>query len=464
MRVAFVAILAVIFFSCKKKGFITSPDALLQTSIDTLHFDTVFTTTGSTTRFFKIINVNDQKLKLSNVQLMGGASSPFKLNVDGTPGINFNDIEIDRNDSIYAFVTVFINPTSANLPFIVRDSIKITYNGNTKFVQLDAFGQNANFLRNRRITSDTTWNNNLPFVILDGLTVNAGRMLTISKGTKIYVHADAPIIVNGTIKAIGEKYDSTRIVFQGDRLDEPYKTYPGSWPGILFTSQSHNNELQFVTVKNAYQGVITQPLSVAAPPGPKLTLNECIFDNIYDVAVGAVSSSISAINCQITNAGYNVFLSGGGNYNFTHCTIVSYSSFILQHKNPVLTLSNMNGTVSSALNATFRNCIIYGEGGNVDDEIVTNKQGTAAFNVTFDHVLYKVKATDPLNTTFTGTNLKNQKPIFDSINFLKPLFNFRLRSGPGVDAGVAVPGILFDLDGNNRSVGTKPDLGAYEKQ
>jgi hypothetical protein len=46
---------------------------------------------------------------------------------------------------------VTINPNANQLPFVVQDSIKIDYNGNTRFVQLDALGQNARFLRDRRI-------------------------------------------------------------------------------------------------------------------------------------------------------------------------------------------------------------------------------------------------------------------------------------------------------------------------
>ena len=454
--------LTFVLFGCKKTDFITTPDAFLRMSADTLHFDTVFTTTGSITQLFKIFNPNDKKLRLSNVQLMGGSTSAFRLNVDGTPGINFNDIEIEPNDSIYAFVTVNINPTSSLLPFIIQDSIRITYNGNTRFVQLDAFGRNANFLRGRRVTSDTIWNNDLPFVILNGLLVDQGKTLTISKGTKIYVHADAPIIVDGTIKAIGEKYDSTRIVFQGDRLDEPYKNYPGSWPGIVFRTTSQDNELQFVTVKNAYQGVVAQNPSVTI--NPKLIINECIFHNIYDVAVGGINSSISARNCEITQAGYNVFLVGG-NYTFNHCTIASYGSYYLQHKNPVLVLSDMSGSTPLSLNASFKNSIIYGDGGIVDDEILVNRKGNFSFNASFDNVLYKMKSADPSILNFSGNKLRNVSPLFDSINTNKPLYNFRLRDNSPALNKAGVIGIpAFDLDGNNRNIGTAPDLGAYERQ
>ncbi|HXL57670.1 MAG TPA: hypothetical protein VN958_15520, partial [Chitinophagaceae bacterium] len=96
--------------SCKKESFITSTDALLFTSADTLHFDTIFTGTGSITQSFKIYNPNDQKLLLSRIEIAGGNTSVFKLNVDGAPGTSFSNIEIAPNDSIYVFVAASINP------------------------------------------------------------------------------------------------------------------------------------------------------------------------------------------------------------------------------------------------------------------------------------------------------------------------------------------------------------------
>jgi hypothetical protein len=459
-KLLFLSVIAIGLFSCKKTGFITTPDAFLRTSEDTLHFDTVFTSTGSTTQYFKIFNPNDKKLKLSNVQLKGGSASQFKLNVDGAAGINFNDIEIEPNDSIYAFATVTVNPTSTALPFIIRDSIQISYNGNTKFVQLEAYGRNANFFRNRRVTSDTTWNNNLPFVILGGLTVDAGKTLIINKGVNIYVHADAAVAVDGTIKAIGTAAE--RISFQGDRLDEPYKAFPGSWPGVIFRTLSVNNEFQFVNVKNAYQGVVAQYAS--SNSNPKLTLKECVFDNIYDVAIGGVNSTISARNCQVTQSGYNIFLVGG-TYDFTHCTIATYGSTYISHKNPVVTVSDISGTTLLPIDVSFKNCIIYGEGGLVDDEILLNKKGNN-FTVRFTNVLYKSKS-DISAVVQMQSSVKNQSPLFDSINTSKPFYDFRLRSSPkspAIDAGAAVSGILFDLDGKTRVLGLAPDLGAYEKQ
>ena len=224
-----------LILSCRKETFITSPDANVTITVDTLKYDTVFVTAGSVTKSFKIKNENNQKLLISSVKLMGGANSVFKINADGTAGPEITNLEIAANDSVYVFAQVNVNPNTTNLPFILRDSIQVSYNGRNRLVQLEAWGQNAHFLRNKEITADETWNNDLPYVILGYLYIDTNRTLTINKGCKIYVHADAPLIVDGTLKVNGLKDTVDRVYFQGDRLDEPYKNFPGSWPGIFFS-------------------------------------------------------------------------------------------------------------------------------------------------------------------------------------------------------------------------------------
>ena len=263
VRNLLIIALALVCFACKKESFTNSASALLRTTADTLHFDTVFTSTGSITQLVKIINDNNKGIHVSSVRLAGGNNSSFRINVDGVAGPEVNDIDISANDSIYVFVTVSIQPNSANLPFIVRDSIEINYNGNTKYVQLDAYGRNAHFMRDHKITGSEIWNNDLPYVILGRLTVDTNAILTINQGCRIYMHADAPFIVNGTLVVNGDHHDSSRVVFAGDRLDEPYRHYPASYPGIVFTNVSRNNLLNYAIIKNAYQGiVVTDPSPV----------------------------------------------------------------------------------------------------------------------------------------------------------------------------------------------------------
>jgi hypothetical protein len=458
VRNLFVPLIILLFFACKKESFTNSSSAVLRASVDTLHFDTVFTSTGSTSQFIKIINDNNKGIHISSVKLAGGPSSAFTINVDGIPGPQVNNTDVLAEDSIYIYVTVSINPTAANLPFIVRDSIEINYNGNKKFVQLDAYARNAHFFRNRKITSFEIWNNDLPYVILGALTVDTNATLSINKGCKIYSHADAPFIVNGTLWVNGEKEDSSRVVFAGDRLDEPYKNFPAGYPGIIFTDVSKNNILNYTIIKNAYQGiVITNPA-----PGTKLTLNETIIDNAYDAGLLAVNTSITARNLLVSNCGKNILLVAGGNYNFTHCTAATFSSNFIQHKEPILVVTNYLNNTAVNLNAVFRNCIFWGEAnGIVDDEAVVLRQGNTVFNVTFDQVLWRVK-TNPANSAINGA-INNQNPQFDSVNTSQKIYSFHLKEGsPAVNKGVNA-GVAIDLDGNFRPIGL-PDLGAYEKQ
>jgi hypothetical protein len=452
-----------ILISCKKDSFISSPDAQISFSADTIFFDTVFTTTGSITQSVKIFNLNNQKLLFSSVRLMGGIQSPFKLNIDGAPGPENDNIEVDPNDSIYVFVSVNINPNASNLPFVLQDSIQVSFNGTSRYIQLQAWGQNAHFLNNQVISGNTTWTNDLPYVILGGLQIDTNAVLTIQKGCKIYMHANAPLLVDGSLAVQGEKADSTRVYFLGDRLDVPYNSYPGSWPGIYFRTTSKDNVLEFAVIRNAYQGVVAEDPSTDA--NPKLTLDECIVDNVYDAGIMGVQSSIQARNCLVSNCGRNIVIGYGGNYSFTHCTVASYSNEYIEHVQPVLNVSNYTfqagNTESANLNSLFVNCIFWGNNGTVQDEVVVSKQGNTVFSVNFENCLWKI-IDFPVGVDTTHM-IANEDPLFDSVNNQSLYYDFHLQAGsPAIDQGINT-GLLFDLDGNPRAVGF-PDLGCYERQ
>ena len=453
----FVAI--TFFTSCKKNGFITSSNARLNFSTDSLKYDTVFTTIGSITKTLKIVNKNDQKLLISKVKLMGGAASNFKINVNGIATTERNDIELAANDSIYVFVNLTVNPTVANLPFIISDSILINYNGLYKFIQLQAYGQNANFISNGLIISNVTFNNTLPYVILGGLQIANTASLTINAGTKIYCHADAPIIVDGKLVCNGTK--TQPVIFSGDRLDNPYINFPASWPGIYFRTASKDNFLQFTNVLNAYQAISVSQPSVNA--NPKLIVKQCILDNALDAGFTLANTSVNAENCLVSNCGKNITISNGGTYSFTHCTIAAYGNNYVQHKNSAVYLSDANeNNQTNPLTVLLRNSIIYGDAGLVQNEIQTNKIGSS-FNVTLDYCLYR-NTTDPSNTII-NQSIKNIDPAFDSVNNVNRIYNFRITknaTAPGINKAASTT-LLKDLDDKNRSVGL-PDIGAYEKQ
>ena len=442
--------------ACKKTGFTDSPNAFVFTSADTVHFDTVFTSVGSVTQSFKIFNANDQKLRISNIALAGGSTSFFHMNVDGTAGNAFTDIEIAPNDSIYVFVAITIDPNNSTNPFIIQDSIKIEYNGKKTFVQLDAYGQNAVFLNNAVVTKDTTWKNTLPVVLKGILTVSPAATLTIEKGSRIYCHAGAGIMVDGTLTAVGEKYDSTQIIFRNDRLDEYYRDLPGSWQGITFNNSSINNELAFVSLLNATNALVLK--NPALNDNPKLVMEQCIVDNASGTGIFAAFSSLRAVNCLLSNCGQNIQIAAGGRYNFDHCTVASYSNSFLSHQLPVLALTDYDDNDQIfPLQALFTNCIFYGGEGFVTDEISTVQKGNSTFETTFENVLYK--GNQPANATFTSS-IQNEDPAFLAIDAFNNRFDFHLQEfSPCINAGMQT-GTTIDLDGKER--GNDPDIGCYE--
>lgn len=459
--ILFILVAIFLCFSCRKESFITAKDAKLFTSVDSLAFDTVFVNSGSVTKSFKIFNNNDQKLLLSSVKLSGGDSSAFKINIDGTAASEVRDIEINANDSIYVFVQINVDPTNNRLPFIVKDSIEIAFNGNQKFVQLQGYGQNAVFLKNARIKGSVTWTNALPYVILGGVRIDTNAVLKMSAGTKIFLHADAAFIVDGTLIANGTK--ENKIIFSGDRMDADYKDLPASWPGIYFRNMSKNNSIKYAVIKNGYQGIIAQQLSASSVF--QLTLSHSVIENIFDAGILAINTNISADNCLISNCGSNINIVLGGQYRFINCTVASFSNFYVNHKNPVLQVADFlnqdGGNYTAPLNAFFQNCIFWGEGNSVDDEIIVRKMGSVAISVNFDHVLYKAK--NSIAEASFISSVINQDPQFDSIDVSNNIFDFHITkstSSPAINAGTKTS-FLYDLDGKLRDA--SPDIGCYEK-
>ena len=88
------------FISCEDEKYLSSSDVKLRFSVDTVMFDTVFTTIGSTTQHLKIYNPFDQKVLISSVKLAKGEMSNFRLNINGVSANEVNDLEIAPFDSL----------------------------------------------------------------------------------------------------------------------------------------------------------------------------------------------------------------------------------------------------------------------------------------------------------------------------------------------------------------------------
>lgn len=279
--------------ACNKERFTSAADALLSTSTDTLRYDTVFTTIGSVTQTLKVYNPNSASLRIDEIGLSGGTASPYTLNINGIVGPSARDITLAAGDSLYLFVTVRINPVQGNLPFLVRDSIRMAWNGNTRFVQLQAYGQNAHFLRNETIRGTRNFVNDLPYVIIDRLTIDTTAQLNIAAGCRIYAENNAPVLVYGTLRAVGTRAEP--ILFTGSRLDPDYRDLPASWPGIIFRETSKDNVLKFAVIKNAIRPWF--PWHRHPTCSPRSSCN-----NVLSTMPTTPDSIVSTVMCRPTTA------------------------------------------------------------------------------------------------------------------------------------------------------------------
>jgi hypothetical protein len=462
-------------FSCKKDKLLSDPSAKLEFSSDTLLFDTVFTTVGSTTYQLIVHNNNSGKLNISKIRLAGGTTSAFRINIDGVATTEADDVEIEANDSLYIFVKVTVDPNNSNSPLVITDSIMFETNGNLQQVQLVAWGQDAYYhvpkypeehpfySLSSIINYDTAWSNDKPHVVYGYLIVDSAYTLTIPEGTRIYMHNNAILWVyrDGSLKVEGSL--GNPVVFQGDRLEPYYKDVPGQW-GRIWIMRGSKNTIDNAIIKNGIVGIHVDTLPDNCNE-PALKISNTIIENMSAAGMLLQGSWVDAENCVIANCGqYGVILNIGGKYDFRHCTICNYWTYNTR-QTPSLVLNNWyedvygNTQLRDLTKAYFGNCIIYG---SLSEELLLDSVSGALFKYNFDHCLLKTEVSTSDANHFSNC-LVNSEPAFNNISSN----DYSLTSSSAViDKGL--PGIAldipFDILRHNRTNDAAPDLGAYEKK
>jgi hypothetical protein len=227
MRIVKFLLLAPLFlyiFSCQREGFITDSKAKLGFSVDTVYFDTVFTTLSTVTRRFTVKNPYKEFIKISSVNLAGGNASVYKINFDGLSGTEFKDIEIAPKDSLYMFVEATLDPNNSSGILLQEDSIVFITNNNVQDINLVAWGQDVHILRDTVINTQT-WTALKPYLIIGEVRLDSAQILNIDPGVKVYFHRDSYLYIWGTIIVNGTKENP--VSFTGDRLEKLYDDVPG---------------------------------------------------------------------------------------------------------------------------------------------------------------------------------------------------------------------------------------------
>lgn len=483
--------------------FTTSSSARLTLEVDTVAFDTVFTSITSSTRRVKVYNHNDKDLRIAQVRLAQGTDSPFRVNVDGqSVGSGIGNIEIMAHDSLFVFCEVTTKENRSELPAVVRDSVVFQLeSGVEQYMVLEAWGQDVIILRAPRIDANTTWNDPRPYVIYDSLVVATGATLTIDEGVTLCFHDKAQFIVHGRLLCAGSQ--EYPITLRGDRTDRilsylPYDRMDAQWGGIVFTSTSCGNVLECTNLRAATWGIDIQTQDEnLSSDDPQLTLLHSSIHNVRRDGIHARFASLYVANSEISNAGGNCVTLLGGSALFIHTTIAQFYPWSGQ-QGKALYFTNIlkasseeeSDTLLPLYQAEFQNCLITGK---TTDEI----QGTSVedrtdvtFNAQFLNCLVNIDLGDLNDEKNAGarslfTNCVNETEAFhqkekpaqeklDSLvwgrqNFLTIdndnfFYDFQLDSLSNARGiGASTPATYFPLDRYRRPrPSTKPDVGCYQ--
>lgn len=460
--------------SCKKPLLFSKGN--LSFSRDTVVFDTVFTTIGSTTKQFKFYNNDNRAVQVEQIELMGGSNSPYRINVDGVSGIVFSDINIEGNDSLFVFVEVTLDPNSGLLPMVVEDSIRFRTNGVDQYVQLAAWGQDAYFhYSDFSIPNGAgldinsgVWPNDKPHVILNTAFIDSATTLTIQQGTDIYLHKGA-ILYNykGTLNIEGSK--DFPVTLQGDRLEAAYDDVSGQYYGI-YMQEARESSIDYAYIKNGISGI---HIFDNDPSNSNYTLNlsNTVIENCARYGLFIYSGGkLHAENCIVNRNGtHGMLVLEGGSFNLNHCTIVGYaggdeSSAAIGISNYFVDQINAVTNVGSINEGTITNSVIYG---NLEHELAIDTISDIAITLNFDIQNNLIRSETVFSAPFYQNNIWNSDPEF--FNASNGDYHWTITSPLNANANSAFTGTMvnpstagFDIHGTMRD-GATPDIGAFEK-
>ncbi|MCF8223456.1 MAG: hypothetical protein K9J25_09940 [Bacteroidales bacterium] len=443
--------------SCSEDKYADPVDIRLSFSADTLNFDTVFTEIGTITKELRVVNPGKSSILINQIGLGGAGNSPFRLNVDGEPGVIFEDIEIAPGDSIFIFVDARIDPTNEDYPLLVRDSIEFRLKGNYFDVNLIAWGQDV-IIVNNEVLETQTWAGEKPYLVYESAIIDTGHVLTIAAGSHVFFHRNAKMVVAGTVIVNGTL--DNPVVFKSDRTEKAYMDVPGQWQGIVLNNGSTDNYFRNTVITNAVTGIVAGQVQNEGIP-PEVDLENVNISHMSVSGLSASGATVRAGNLLIAHCGYYcAYLVAGGSYTFNHCSFANrweYSNRIT----PSLYISDfvyfnerlISGNLS---NADFTNSVVSGQH---NSEILVESLTGNDIPVSLINCL--VTDTSPVGYSYENT-IFNADPLFtdwSEYDFRPDTLSPLINSGDIVYAEI----VPFDIRGYSRLADPGPDIGAYER-
>ena len=462
-------ILIASFFSCEREFVYRGDDNGLKFSTDTVMFDTIFTSIGSTTKNFLIYNPYDEDLLINNIELAGGDESNFRLNINGFAENELSDVRIMSKDSMFIFVEVTIDPVHSNSPMIVTDSVIVTTGGAKQTIKLIAYGQDV-VLLDKEWLKTQTFTKDKPYLISEYIVVDTAQTLTIEPGARLYFQKDASLLVLGSLIVKGTKEEP--VLFASHRLEEWYEDKPGQWGYIHLLPGSSETSFDYAIIRNGLMGILADSIGLEEDESP-LIINNTKIEHISSFGLLAQSAAIEATNTLFGDCGtHSLAITVGGSYEFTHCTFANYFDWSFR-STPAVFINNYyldeqnNVKIVPLKKADFRNCIVYGRNiGEVGFDLKYPEDEFPGLQPKYLFSSCVLKVTDDLDTSdekhFIDI-IKNEDPFFVNIEE----YNYQLDT-LSVAKDVANPlfseEVPLDILGVSRFEDEGPDIGLYERQ
>jgi hypothetical protein len=501
-----VSFFAISLTSCRNDFEFEPSTGSLEFSKDIVYLDTVFTDISSSTYTLKVYNRSDKDISIPSIKL-GRPDSKYRLMVDGMPGTSFENVELMAKDSMFVFIEVTADVADANPDdFLYTDEIQFSSINGLQTVQLVTLIQDAVFIfPNRDIETgveetinfngepipghvltdeELHWTNEKPYVIYGYAFVPNGSTLTVDAGARVHFHADAGLIVDRTAALQINGAPSTteelenEVIFEGDRLEPGFAEVPGQWGAILSISESTENIINHLTLKNATVGLMLRKATVDARP--RMNIHNSQIYNCSSTGISAHHAIMNSDNLVVNNCGTaSVAIELGGDYHFRHATIANYFNSFSQTS---LLMNDFirsgSDTIVAQLNATFDNCIIFNSNSYA---MSLNEEGDdyhTAFNNCMiklhdfsnqleNRDLYPFSGNDDTKAAYNPATIIVENSGDDQPRFVEPAENdFHLSDDSDAINKGAASAVTVDVEGKQRpnpaSAPVLPDLGAYE--
>lgn len=465
--------------SCIQDHVSSDPSLQLSFSHDTVLFDTVFTSIGTSTQQIRVYNPNKNAVSIEQVSMQNGRY--FYINLDGENDMSrMRDMVVRGGDSLFLFIRAEIDPQESNSPVLVEDRIAFRVNSNVQEILLQAYGQNVEkiigedgkkiYEGNLRLTNEK------PYLLYD--TVVVAGDLSIEEGSTLYMHNNAMLYVYGSVSAVGTR--ERPIVVRGYRTDRlfdsvPYRMASGQWDGVYLIHLKGQipptYKMNYVDILSGKVGLYVESESTGKIL-PKLDLTNSRIHNhsVYGMVLQNVDAKV--VNCEISNcASYCVYLAGG-KHEFVHNTIAAYYGFpyttmnlhnnMLAEDVAAVYINNLSKNKAKT-NSSFRNCIITG--GRKNNVVVA----TPLDEYYDGEFIGNYLRADSLDEVFAKSNVyasDSDSMVFKNIYYLYEeyyYYDFRLDTlSPARGIGDSISALPYPTDRVGYRRKGKPDAGCYE--